>query len=86
MRAENCKRHYGPRHNCVTQPTTQRGGFPLPTTPWIAYMASLENSPIVPLTVRLQQDQEFSIPGFTGRDFAKSQDPGILQDRISREI
>ena len=32
---------------------------------------------------RLQQDQEFSITGFLGWDFAKSQDPGIFQDRIS---
>ena len=32
---------------------------------------------------RLQQDQEFSIPGFPGRDFAKSRDPGIFRDGIS---
>ena len=33
--------------------------------------------------IRLQQDQEFSIPGFPGRDFAKSRDPGIFRDGIS---
>ena len=32
---------------------------------------------------RPQRDQEFSIPGFPGRDFAKSRDPGIFRDRIS---
>ena len=32
---------------------------------------------------RLQRDQEFSIPGFPGRDFAKSRDPGIFRDGIS---
>ena len=32
---------------------------------------------------RLQQDQEISIPGFPGRDFAKSRDPGIFRDGIS---
>ena len=35
------------------------------------------------VTGRLQQDQEFLIPGFPGWDFAKSQDPGIFRDRIS---
>ena len=35
------------------------------------------------ITVRLQRDQEFPIPGFPGRDFAKSRDPGIFRDRIS---
>ena len=34
-------------------------------------------------TGRLQRDQEFSIPGFLGRDFAKSRDPGIFRDGIS---
>ena len=34
-------------------------------------------------TPRPQQDQEFSIPGFPGWDFAKSQDPGIFRDGIS---
>ena len=34
-------------------------------------------------TTRPQRDQEFSIPGFPGRDFAKSRDPGIFQDGIS---
>ena len=33
--------------------------------------------------VRPQRDQEFSIPGFPGRDFAKSRDPGIFWDGIS---
>ena len=33
--------------------------------------------------IRLQRDQEFSIPGFPGRDFAKSRDPGIFRDGIS---
>ena len=33
--------------------------------------------------IRPQRDQEFSIPGFSGRDFAKSRDPGIFRDRIS---
>ena len=32
---------------------------------------------------RPQWDQEFSIPGVPGRDFAKSRGPGIFQDRIS---
>ena len=32
---------------------------------------------------RLQRDQEFSFPGFPGRDFAKSRDPGIFRDGIS---
>ena len=32
---------------------------------------------------RPQRDQEFSIPGFPGRDFAKSRDPGIFRDGIS---
>ena len=32
---------------------------------------------------RLQRDQDFSIPGFPGRDFAKSRDPGIFRDGIS---
>ena len=32
---------------------------------------------------RLQRDQEFSIPGFPGRDFAKSRDPRIFWDGIS---
>ena len=32
---------------------------------------------------RPQRDQEFSIPGFLGRDFAKSRDPGIFRDGIS---
>ena len=32
---------------------------------------------------RLQRDQEFLIPGFPGRDFAKSQDPRIFRDGIS---
>ena len=32
---------------------------------------------------RLQRDQEFSIPGFPGWDFAKSRDPGIFWDGIS---
>ena len=31
---------------------------------------------------RLQQDQDLSIPGFLGRDFAKSRDPRIFQDGI----
>ena len=35
------------------------------------------------VTGRLQQDQEFLIPGFPGWDFAKSQDPGIFRDGIS---
>ena len=34
-------------------------------------------------TARPQRDQEFSIPGFPGRDFAKSRDPGIFRDGIS---
>ena len=32
---------------------------------------------------RPQRDQEFLIPGFPGRDFAKSRDPGIFLDGIS---
>ena len=32
---------------------------------------------------RLQRDQEFSIPGFPGRDFAKSRDPRIFWNGIS---
>ena len=32
---------------------------------------------------RLQRDQELSIPGFPGLDFAKSRDPRILRDGIS---
>ena len=32
---------------------------------------------------RLQRDQEFSIPGFLGWDFAKSRDPRIFRDGIS---
>ena len=35
------------------------------------------------LNIRLQRDQDFSIPGFPGWDFAKSQDPGIFRDGIS---
>ena len=35
------------------------------------------------IKTRLQRDQEFSIPGFPGRDFAKSRDPGIFRDGIS---
>ena len=35
------------------------------------------------VTTRPQRDQEFSIPGFPGRDFAKSRDPGIFRDGIS---
>ena len=31
---------------------------------------------------RLQQDQDLSIPGFLGRDLAKSRDPRIFQDGI----
>ena len=31
----------------------------------------------------LQRDQEFSIPGFPGQDFAKSRDPGIFRYGIS---
>ena len=34
------------------------------------------------LMARLQQDQDLSIPGFLGRDFAKSRDPRIFQDGI----
>ena len=34
-------------------------------------------------TTRLQQDQEFSISGLPGRDFAKSRYPGIFRDGIS---
>ena len=37
----------------------------------------------VSLVIRPQRDQEFSIPGFPGRDFAKSRDPGIFRDGIS---
>ena len=33
--------------------------------------------------IRPQRDQEFSIPGFPGRDFAKSRDHGIFRDGIS---
>ena len=32
---------------------------------------------------RLQRDQEFSIPGFPGWDFAQSRDPGIFREGIS---
>ena len=32
---------------------------------------------------RHQRDQEFSIPGFPGRDFAQSRDPRIFRDGIS---
>ena len=32
---------------------------------------------------RFQRDQEFSIPGFPGRDFAQSRDLGIFWDGIS---
>ena len=32
---------------------------------------------------RLQRDQEFSIPGLPGWDFAKSRHPGIFWDGIS---
>ena len=35
------------------------------------------------LISHLQRDQEFSIPGFPGRNFAKSRDPGIFRDGIS---
>ena len=35
------------------------------------------------ITFRPKRDQEFSIPGFPGRDFAQSQDPGIFRDEIS---
>ena len=38
---------------------------------------------VLSVLTRLQQDQEFSIPGFPGRDFAKSWDPGIFWDGIS---
>ena len=34
------------------------------------------------VSARLQRDQEFSIPGFLGRDFAKSRDPEIFRDGI----
>ena len=37
---------------------------------------------VTSLTGRPQRDQEFSIPGFLGRDFAKSRDPGIFRDGI----
>ena len=36
----------------------------------------------VDVSSRLQRDQEFSIPGFPGRDFAKSRDPRIFRDGI----
>ena len=32
---------------------------------------------------RTKRNQEFSIPEFPGRDFAKSRDPGIFRDGIS---
>ena len=35
------------------------------------------------ITFRPKRDQEFSILGFPGRDFAKSRDPGIFRDGIS---
>ena len=35
---------------------------------------------------RLLRDQEFSIPGFPGWDFAKSRDPRIFRDRISLKL
>ena len=35
------------------------------------------------VTIRLQLDQGFLIPGFPGRDFAKSRDPRIFRDGIS---
>ena len=35
------------------------------------------------ITGRLQRDQEFSIPGFPGWNFAKSWDPGIFWDGIN---
>ena len=35
---------------------------------------------------RPQRDQEFSIPGFLGRDFAKSRDPGIFREGISLKL
>ena len=38
------------------------------------------------LVTRPQRDREFSIPGFPGRDFAKSRDPGIFRDGISLKL
>ena len=38
---------------------------------------------LVCITSRLQRNQEFSIPEFPGRDFAKSWDPGTVEDGIS---
>ena len=35
---------------------------------------------------RLQRDQEFSIPGFPGRDFVKSRDPRIFRDGIRLKL
>ena len=49
------------------------------------HLLLLYRSSVIPLcpTIRLQREQEFSIPGFPGRDFAKSRDPGIFWDGIS---
>ena len=51
-----------------------------------AETASMLHSQVVKgtsLMGRLQRDQEFSIPGFPGWDFAKSRDPRIFRDGIS---
>ena len=39
--------------------------------------------PLELVTIRLQRNQEFSILGFSGWDFAKSRDPGIFRDGTS---
>ena len=47
------------------------------------HLLSCKYIPMVWVLGRLQRDHEFSIPGFPGRDFAKSRDPGIFRDGIS---
>ena len=48
---------------------------------WLCALLHLRHTKLV--ISRLQRDQEFSIPGFLGRDFAKSRDPRIFRDGIS---
>ena len=50
--------------------------------PTISYTAWCWSRVRVDVNIRLQRDQEFSIPGLPGRDFAKSQDPGNCRDGI----